>query len=250
MGRCYGGGTGGSGPFWLRFCSKLEPKSKNKSLVSVTRKREFRSTRSALAILTQVHTILLPHAVANPLLMLIPTPNFRRVIHRDLKPENILMTGGVAKVSDFGLAGMTTPTNSKLQLSCGTPEFCAPEVLKGKPYGPSVDIWCSTFIPTLSPHTHPPGLPLLGDILLFPAQNSRECDKNFLRNAGPRLLMLACISSHPPPTPTHPPLPLPSTFSHSKNQTRVCHFGQTIATHHEGFNSRQRFVQGPHSRGE
>ena len=66
----------------------------------------------------------------------------RRVIHRDLKPENILMSNGMAKVSDFGLAGMTTALNSTLRASCGTPAFSAPEVLRGQSYGPTVDIWC------------------------------------------------------------------------------------------------------------
>lgn len=65
----------------------------------------------------------------------------RRVIHRDLKPENILLCEGEPKVSDFGLAGMTTPLNATLNASCGTPEFCAPEVLRGSAYGPAVDIW-------------------------------------------------------------------------------------------------------------
>lgn len=62
-------------------------------------------------------------------------------MHRDLKPENILMSDGIAKITDFGLAGVTTPLDATLHDACGTLEFCAPEVLRGKPYGPPVDIW-------------------------------------------------------------------------------------------------------------
>ncbi|KAK9815615.1 hypothetical protein WJX72_006892 [[Myrmecia] bisecta] len=67
----------------------------------------------------------------------------RRVIHRDLKPENILLDdSGNVKVADFGLAGITTPFSGNLRSACGTPEFTAPEIVRGKEYdGSSVDIW-------------------------------------------------------------------------------------------------------------
>jgi len=64
------------------------------------------------------------------------------VAHRDLKPENLLLsssTSNEVKITDFGLSkdfGAGT-----LQTSCGTPDYVAPEVLKGQPYDHSVDIW-------------------------------------------------------------------------------------------------------------
>ncbi|KAK9821307.1 hypothetical protein WJX81_006836 [Elliptochloris bilobata] len=67
----------------------------------------------------------------------------RRVIHRDLKPENILMDDACnVKVADFGLAGITTPFSGSLSAACGTPEFTAPEIIRGEEYeGASVDVW-------------------------------------------------------------------------------------------------------------
>mmetsp|Transcript_22805 Transcript_22805/g.25384 ORF Transcript_22805/g.25384 Transcript_22805/m.25384 type:complete len:477 (+) Transcript_22805:18-1448(+) len=64
------------------------------------------------------------------------------VAHRDLKPENLLCSGpnnDLIKVTDFGLSkdfGQAT-----LKTSCGTPDYVAPEVLKGLAYDHSVDIW-------------------------------------------------------------------------------------------------------------
>jgi len=64
------------------------------------------------------------------------------IAHRDLKPENLLCGGNqgdVIKVTDFGLSkDFGTAT---LRTSCGTPDYVAPEVLKGQPYDNSVDVW-------------------------------------------------------------------------------------------------------------
>ncbi len=54
----------------------------------------------------------------------------------------LLDTQGNIRVADFGLAGITTPLSGNLQMACGTPEFTAPEIMKGKEYvGTAVDIW-------------------------------------------------------------------------------------------------------------
>jgi len=64
------------------------------------------------------------------------------IAHRDLKPENLLCGGShgdVIKVTDFGLSkDFGTAT---LRTSFGTPDYVAPEVLKGQPYDNSVDVW-------------------------------------------------------------------------------------------------------------
>eukprot|EP01129_Flabellula_baltica_P002901 TRINITY_DN12784_c0_g1_i1.p1 TRINITY_DN12784_c0_g1~~TRINITY_DN12784_c0_g1_i1.p1 ORF type:complete len:406 (-),score=86.40 TRINITY_DN12784_c0_g1_i1:1061-2278(-) len=62
------------------------------------------------------------------------------IAHRDLKPENILVTdSGDIKVTDFGLS--KDYSLETLQTSCGTPDYVAPEVLKGVSYDSAVDIW-------------------------------------------------------------------------------------------------------------
>ena len=69
------------------------------------------------------------------------------VVHRDLKPENILISSeNVIKIVDFGLSNVYKQ-NQKLQTSCGSPCYAAPEMIQGKLYdGLKVDIWSSGII--------------------------------------------------------------------------------------------------------
>ncbi|XP_063278532.1 serine/threonine-protein kinase PAK 1-like isoform X2 [Prinia subflava] len=65
-----------------------------------------------------------------------------QVIHRDIKSANILLSrDGAVKLADFGLCTWLTPEHSKRKSVVGTPRWMAPEVVRGEPYGPKVDIW-------------------------------------------------------------------------------------------------------------
>ncbi|NXD04574.1 PAK3 kinase, partial [Certhia familiaris] len=64
------------------------------------------------------------------------------VMHRDLKSPNILLrTDGSVKLADFGLSALLTPEQSRRSSEVGTYWWRAPELVKGHPYGPKIDIW-------------------------------------------------------------------------------------------------------------
>lgn len=67
-----------------------------------------------------------------------------RIVHRDIKDENIILDAeGTVHLIDFGCATYYKK-DRKFDTFTGTLEYCAPEVLKGKPYeGPPQDIWAS-----------------------------------------------------------------------------------------------------------
>ncbi|XP_032873308.1 calcium/calmodulin-dependent protein kinase type IV [Amblyraja radiata] len=66
------------------------------------------------------------------------------IVHRDLKPENLLYASptpdALLKIADFGLSKIVEGQLS-MKTICGTPGYCAPEILRGYAYGPEVDMW-------------------------------------------------------------------------------------------------------------
>uniref|UniRef100_A0A8C7ZYV6 Calcium/calmodulin-dependent protein kinase type IV n=1 Tax=Oryzias sinensis TaxID=183150 RepID=A0A8C7ZYV6_9TELE len=66
------------------------------------------------------------------------------VVHRDLKPENLLYADlsldASLKIADFGLSKIIDDQVT-MKTVCGTPGYCAPEILRGNAYGPEVDMW-------------------------------------------------------------------------------------------------------------
>ncbi|XP_060802718.1 SNF-related serine/threonine-protein kinase [Amyelois transitella] len=65
------------------------------------------------------------------------------VVHRDLKPENVVFFEklGKVKLTDFGFSNKFCP-GQKLETSCGSLAYSAPEILLGDSYdAPAVDVW-------------------------------------------------------------------------------------------------------------
>jgi len=72
----------------------------------------------------------------------------KNICHRDLKPENILLCSQddqnpVIKITDMGLSKLVD-LGSILKTMCGTPQYIAPEIIKGQEkeaYSLKVDCW-------------------------------------------------------------------------------------------------------------
>mmetsp|Transcript_25692 Transcript_25692/g.64515 ORF Transcript_25692/g.64515 Transcript_25692/m.64515 type:complete len:465 (-) Transcript_25692:107-1501(-) len=93
------------------------------------------------------------------------------IVHRDLKPENLLLRKPNDALSvvlvDFGLSGRVSADKPLLYSRCGSPHYCAPEVLGRCGYNEKVDIWsvgCIAFA-------------LLSGTLPFDASNNAKLKK-------------------------------------------------------------------------
>lgn len=69
----------------------------------------------------------------------------KNIVHRDIKVENILVSDNTSKatfkLADFGSATKLSSPEDTTDIRIGTPGYMAPEVLLGKPYSFSCDIW-------------------------------------------------------------------------------------------------------------
>lgn len=69
-------------------------------------------------------------------------------IHRDIKPQNIFISGGDAKVLDFGVAKLTEGSRvvTAAGLTVGTPRYMSPEQAAGQPIDGRSDIYATGLV--------------------------------------------------------------------------------------------------------
>ncbi|CAD8121751.1 unnamed protein product [Paramecium sonneborni] len=93
----------------------------------VSEKRAFNIIRQLLVAIDHMHSL--------------------GVIHRDIKPENIIFRNTEELVlTDFGLADFYRKDGQYLFTNCGTPGYCAPELLQNKLYDFKVDIYSAGIV--------------------------------------------------------------------------------------------------------
>ena len=64
------------------------------------------------------------------------------IIHRDLKPENLVLDSeGYLRLIDYSHSRPLSAPAERAWTLCGTPEYTAPEVLRGTGHGREVDVW-------------------------------------------------------------------------------------------------------------
>jgi serine/threonine protein kinase len=83
----------------------------------------------------------LPEAleVLRQLLDALETAGRRGIVHRDIKPANLTLTpGGTLKVLDFGIA---VREGQRVEVRAGTPNYVAPEQLRGEPLDRRADLF-------------------------------------------------------------------------------------------------------------
>jgi eukaryotic-like serine/threonine-protein kinase len=126
------------------------------------------------------------------------------ILHRDIKPSNCFVDGdGSVKVGDFGLSISTLTRDVREQLATGfegTPQFAAPEQLRGEPLDLRADIYAVGatlyYLLTGQPPFDARDLrELVGRVIGEPAQSPRALRPEI--PSGLAAVILRCLSKSP-----------------------------------------------------
>ena len=128
-----------SSPFIVRLCYAFQTSAKLYFVM------EFLPGGELFFHLRKEKRFLEPRAVfyAAEIALAIECLHKNNIIYRDLKPENVLMDKeGHVKITDFGLSKQGVALGGKKAYTfCGTPEYLAPEIIKGVGHDRAVDWW-------------------------------------------------------------------------------------------------------------
>jgi serine/threonine protein kinase len=70
------------------------------------------------------------------------------IVHRDIKPANILVSepDGAVKITDFGIARLSTSTLTQTGEALGSPAYMSPEQIRGETVDARSDLFCLAII--------------------------------------------------------------------------------------------------------
>jgi serine/threonine-protein kinase len=120
-------------PYILRIFP-IEPEKKSRPYIVM----EYLQGQTLAALLKEVHPLPEPDAarIASRICEALDYMHTRQVVHRDLKPQNIMVCNdGSIRIMDFGIAKslkMRRLTFVGFSPTMGTPDYMAPEQVKGK----------------------------------------------------------------------------------------------------------------------
>ena len=120
-------------PYILRIFA-VPPEEKSRPYIVM----EYLQGQTLSALLREVHPLPEPDAVniASRICEALDYMHFHKIVHRDLKPQNIMIcNNGSIRIMDFGIAKSLKArriTFVGFSPSMGTPDYMAPEQVKGK----------------------------------------------------------------------------------------------------------------------
>ena len=128
------------------------------------------------------------------------------ILHRDVKPSNVIIdNAGAAQLIDFGIAqsnGDSTLTTTGTMV--GTPDFLAPEVVKGYPATAASDAWALAATVSYALTGQPPRGSKDSVIAALLVAASGHPSSELPTRSAHRNLLTAVLSPHPANRPTLP----------------------------------------------